>query len=167
MDGWTPLFSSTPSRHHHHQYHQHRPPPWGEDGLLEYYYTSTASNQLMAGYQTGRWRICHKSDLLGENEGRNLNTQPACLDPNTQKPERTADHRQIHQHRSSLVWFKTLSHILTARSVLSATELIEFDIFRNVKEYWSPSPGPYRTQQFIQSLFVQTSLISSVLSSVF
>lgn len=31
------------------------PPPPRDDGLLEYYYTLAASNQLMAGYQTGRW----------------------------------------------------------------------------------------------------------------
>lgn len=53
MDGW--MDGPPPLLHHQHQYHQRRPPR-GDGGPLEYYYTSTASNQIMAACQTGSCR---------------------------------------------------------------------------------------------------------------
>lgn len=72
MDGWMdPLLSSTISTSI-----TSADPPRGDGGPLEYYYTSTASNQIMAACQTGSCRT--DTDLTW---GRNQNTAQ-CLDPN-------------------------------------------------------------------------------------
>lgn len=80
-------------------------PPRGQDSPLEYYYTLQASNQLMDGYQTGWWRICHISDLLGKNKGWHLHTERPCLDPNIQKTPRNRKNSSSSVKECSIFFF--------------------------------------------------------------